>query len=112
MFIWFYLVQNNGVLSCYLITVRPQYFILPEGNSDDRAMHLRSGCTCRDPKMRLNKFPLSLRCFNLREQIFIYVTSPSSIDGPIAANDIGPAKKRSTRNRKMPIRFNDHIVYK
>ena len=40
------------------------------------------------------------------------VTSPSSIDGPIAANDIGPAKKRPTRNRKMPIRFNDHIVYK
>lgn len=41
------------------------------------------------------------------------VTSPSSEDGPIAANDIGPAKKRPTRNMRMQIRFNnDHIVYK
>ncbi|CAI8610283.1 unnamed protein product [Vicia faba] len=40
------------------------------------------------------------------------VTIPNSDDGPIDAIDIGPAKERLTRNSRMPIRFDDHIVYK
>lgn len=57
--------------------------------------------------------------YNLEDKVIFdgvgIVTSPSFEDGPIVANAIGPANvtnERSTRNRRMPIKYNDHIVYK